>query len=485
MKENDPVLSAEEILNATGGALLQGSAGRSCRGLSTDTRTLRQGNLFLALAGERFDGHDYLGAAAERGASGLLIRRSASDKLRTLTKDLPAIGVPDTLRALGDIAHHWRKRFPIPVAAITGSSGKTTTKEMLSSISSRSRRVLKTEGNLNNQIGLPLTLLRMQKEHQLAIVEMGTNSPGEIARLAAIAAPDIGLITNIGPVHLEGLGSLEAIREEKGKLLESMAGRGTAIVNHDDPAIGLLAERWRGKRITFGLTAGAGVTARRIVNAGSTGVDFEIVIDGIGFPVRLAAAGEHNVMNALAAAAAARALGFEGRLIAEGLAAFHPLPGRGEIRRLGNGAFLIVDTYNANPVSVRKALQTMQELRGGGGAAVILGDMLELGERAEALHEEIGTLLATAGVDAIFLKGTLSRAIAAAAIRDGVPAEKIAFFDDPGQVIERLRSHLKADDWILIKGSRKMKLEEAAEALIKAFDGLPQTVRVSPHQKTT
>ncbi len=215
---------------------------------------------------------------------------------------------------------------------------------------------------------------------------MGTNSPGEIATLAAIAGPDVGLITNIGPAHLEGLGSLEAIREEKGSLFEVMAGRGTAILNHDDPAIGLLAGRWRGKGITFGLGPGAEVTGRRIEPAGPEGVRFHLVIDGIGTPVFLAAAGEHNVINALAAAAASWALGFDRHEIAAGLAAFRPVPGRTEIRRLGNGAFLIIDAYNANPASVREALKTLQGLRGSGGAVVILGDMLELGERSEALH---------------------------------------------------------------------------------------------------
>ena len=476
MRENEPALSAAEILKATGGTPLRGGAGWSCRGLSTDTRSLREGNLFIALAGENFDGHDYLATAAERGAAGLVIRRDSSEKLNTLTKDLPVIGVPDTLRALGDIAHDWRRRFSLPVVAITGSSGKTTTKEMLASISSCSRNVLKTEGNLNNQIGVPLTLLRLRQGQQLAIVEMATNSPGEIARLATIAAPDVGLITNIGPAHLEGLGSLEAIREEKGDLFRVMAGRGTVVINHDDRAIGILAERWQGKRITFGLTPGADVAARRIEKVGPAGVRFQLVIDGIGLPIRLAAPGAHNVANALAAAAAAWTLRFDRRLIAEGLAAFRPLPGRGEIRPLGNGAFLIMDTYNANPASVRKALQTMQELRRRGAATAILGDMLELGERAEELHEEIGTLLTKTGVDAVFLKGTLTRAMAAAAIRGGLPAERIAFFDDPRQVIDRLRLHLKKDDWILIKGSRKMKMEEVAEALIEAFDLKPQTV---------
>jgi UDP-N-acetylmuramoyl-tripeptide--D-alanyl-D-alanine ligase len=476
MTDTVPVLSAKEILKATGGAPLRGGRGWSCRGVSTDTRTLTAGNLFIALAGENFDGHGCLTKAAERGAAGLLIRADAAEKLAAAPEEVPAIGVPDTLRALGDIAGDWRRRFPVPLVAITGSSGKTTTKEMVATIAARARNILKTEGNLNNRIGLPLTLLKLREEHELVIVEMGTNSPGEIAALAAIAGPDVGLITNIGPAHLEGLGSLTAIREEKGSLFEVMAGRGTAILNHDDPAISLLAGRWRGKRITFGLGPGAEVTGRRIEPAGPKGVHFHLVIDGIGAPVFLAVAGEHNVINALAAAAASWALGFDRHEIAAGLAAFRPLPGRTEIRRLGNGAFLMIDTYNANPASVREALKTLQGLRGSGGAIAILGDMLELGERSKTLHQEIGTLLADANIHDLFLKGSLTKALAAGAIRRGFPAERITFFEDPEKVVSSLRSRLKKGDWILIKGSRKMKMEAVAEKIIAAFDLKPQTV---------
>jgi UDP-N-acetylmuramoyl-tripeptide--D-alanyl-D-alanine ligase len=476
MTSATPVLSAEEILKATGGVPLRGGRGWSCRGVSTDTRSLTAGNLFIALAGENFDGHDCLTKAAERGSAGLLIREDAAERLAVTPEELPAIGVPDTLQALGDIAGDWRRRFPIPLVAITGSSGKTTTKEMVAAIAARRRNIMKTEGNLNNRIGLPLTLLKLRAEHELAIVELGTNSPGEIATLAAIAGPDVGLITNIGPAHLEGLGSLTAIREEKGSLFEVMAGQGTAILNHDDPAIGLLAARWQGRDITFGLGPGAGITGERIEPAGPEGTRFNLVIDGIGVPVFLAAAGEHNVMNALAAAAAAWALGFDRHEIAAGLADFRPVPGRTEIRRLGNGAFLIIDVYNANPASVREAVKTLQGVRGNGGAIAILGDMLELGERSEALHYEIGALLAEANIHDLFLKGSLTKALAAGAIRRGFPAERITFFEDPEMVVSSLRSRLNEGDWILIKGSRKMKMEAVAEKIIAAFDLKPQTV---------
>jgi UDP-N-acetylmuramoyl-tripeptide--D-alanyl-D-alanine ligase len=476
MTEDMPALSAGEILRATGGAPLRGGTNWTCRGISTDTRTLRPGNLFIALKGENFDGHDCLAAAAQKGASGLLIRAVNFGKAPTLQKELPVVGVPDTLEALGAIAHSWRLRFPIPLVAITGSSGKTTTKELLAAIVSRSRTVLKSTGNFNNLIGLPLTLLGIRAEHELAIVELGTNRPGEIARLAAIATPDVGLITNVGPAHIEGLGSLEGIREEKGDLFQVMAGRGAAVINHDDDAVAVLAERWQGRRVTFGLKPGADVTAHRIDGATPDGVLFEIVIDGITTPVRLSIPGRHNIMNALAAAAAAKALGFDCHMITEGLAAFHPVPGRTEIRRLGNGAFIVMDAYNANPASVREALKTLQELRGSANAFVILADMLELGERAGAFHREIGAVLAETGVDTAFLKGTLSRFTAEGAREKGFPEERIVFFDAPERVVANLRSRLKYGDWILVKGSRRMKMEAVAEAIIAAFDLKAQTV---------
>ena len=470
MNTEAPILSTGEILKATGGSPFTGDSEWSCRGISTDTRTLREGNLFIALPGKNFDGHDCLTAAAEKGATGLLIRMDRAGKLGVGTKGLPVIGVPDTLQALGDIACAWRRRFSLPVVAITGSSGKTTTKEMLSAIASRLQKVVVTEGNLNNLIGLPQTLLNIRKEHELAVVEMGTNSPGEIARLAAIAQPDIGLITNIGPAHLEGLGSIEAIREEKGALFQVMNGHGTAIINRDDDAVGILDGRWQGDRITFGLKSGADITAWRVETAGLEGVRFNLVINGIETPVHLAAPGLHNVQNALAAAAAARALGFDREAIAAGLAAFCPVPGRMEIRRLGNGAFLILDTYNANPASMRESLKTLQDLRREGRATVILGDMLELGAQAQELHEEVGGFLVKTGVDRVFLKGALSQSTAAGAIKKGFHNERIAFFDDPEEVLASLRSFLKKDDWLLIKGSRMMKMEVVAESIISAFD---------------
>lgn len=476
MTDTAPAFSAGEIIEATGGVPLAGGSAWGCRGISTDTRTLIAGNLFIALPGENFDGHDHLAAAARAGASGLLIRTERFAAASPQAGDLPIIGVADTVEALGAIARAWRRRFPIPVVAITGSAGKTTTKELLAAIVSRSRSILKTAGNLNNLIGLPLTLLGLRAGHETAIVELGTNRPGEIGRLTAISEPNVGLITNIGPAHTEGLGSLEGVREEKGDLFRVMAGRGTAVINRDDDAIACLAARWQGKRITFGLGPDADLSARRIGRPAPDGVTFELVAGGDATPVRLAVPGRHNVMNALAAAAAARALGFDRQEIAAGLAAFSPVPGRMEIRPLGAGVHLIIDAYNANPASVREALLTLRELRGAGRGFAVLADMLELGDRSEEMHSRVGALLVETGIEKVYLKGALSRFILSGAKQQGFPAERIALFEDPGPVVADLRRRLRPGDWIMIKGSRRMKLETVAEAIIAAFDLKAQTV---------
>jgi UDP-N-acetylmuramoyl-tripeptide--D-alanyl-D-alanine ligase len=470
MRKALPYFSVSELIEATKGKFLRGESGGGCRGVSTDTRTLEKGNLFVALKGENFDGHDYLDGAAKRGAAGLLIRIDHQERLSSTPEKLPAIGVGDTLDAYGQIAGYWRRRFNIPVIAITGSSGKTTTKEMVAAITSRKIHTLKTEGNLNNQIGLPFTLLGLRKEHRIAVLEMGTNSPGEIFKLATIARPDIGLITNIGPAHIEGLGSLNAIAQEKGSLWKAMSGQGTAIINSDDPLLASIAEEWAGKRVTFGIGNKSDVTARHIKASGAEGIRFDLCCRDETAPVFLAAVGNHNVKNALAAAATGLSLGLTLQEIAAGLADFRPLPGRTQIVRLAKEIHLLVDTYNANPYSLAQAIKTLQELRGGKKTIAVLGDMLELGETAEKWHYETGSLVAKSSVDFLFLKGDLMKSLAQGAIQSGFPGEKIFFFKNPAEVASRLLHLLDYGDWVLIKGSRKTKMEEVAEEIIRTWD---------------
>lgn len=462
--------SGREIIAATNGTLLTGDATQMFADVSTDTREQQAGKLFIPLPGPRFDGHDFIPAAVRSGAAGLLIREGEEYRLNEIAGQtaLTVISVRDTLAALGDVAHFWREKFPIPVVAITGSAGKTTTKEMTAQILGQIKNTLQTEGNFNNLVGLPLTLLRLRQAHEVAIVEMGTNVPGEIGRLSRLAAPDVGLITNIGPAHLEGLKSVAMVKEEKGELFRQLAESGTAVVNVDDEAVRELAARRSGRRVTYGLRGKADVAAADVTMS-RQGLGFTLTIGSDKGRVEMAAAGTHNLMNALAAAAISSALSIPLDVIRQGLQSFKPVPGRMEIIPLKNGGFLIDDSYNANPVSVREALMTLQKLRADRRGTVILGDMLELGGQTEAWHEEIGGLLATTGVDRLFLRGAFARMTAAGAKKRGLSPACIFFPATSKDIVAELSSSWQKGEWLLVKGSRAMKMEEVVKGIIAEF----------------
>jgi len=468
-EKQTPVLMAEDVLAATGGRLLRGEPAALFHGISTDSRTLSPGNLFIPLVGETFDGHGFIEDALRAGVSGVLVQEGREDKLDLSASGAAVLVVADTLRALGDIARFWRQLFPVPVIAVTGSSGKTTTKEMIGQILSVGRRVLKSEGNFNNLVGLPLTLFRMNGAHEAAVLEMGTNRKGEIGRLTEIALPDVGVITNVGPAHLEGFGSIEAVREEKGDLFRVMGNRGIAVINCDDEQVDVLARRWNGERITFGFDRRAFVRAEHVIVKERGRTSFTLKLGELTRNVSLSTVGEHNVKNALAAAAASWAAGADMEAVGRGLEAFTPVAGRMIIRRLKSGAFLMDDSYNANPASVKEALRTLKELKGAGRGIAVLGDMLELGARAGELHEEMGRTVADAGIDVLFLKGAFARQVAAGAMGRGFPAERIFFPGDPEEIAARLKACLVNGDWVLVKGSRRMRMEEIAEAVIGAI----------------
>jgi UDP-N-acetylmuramoyl-tripeptide--D-alanyl-D-alanine ligase len=464
-----PELDVNEVLSATGGTLVMGGIAALFKGVSTDSRQISRGSLFIPLIGEKFDGHDFIAAAVKNGAFGFLVEKGSKNKIKEKFPDTTIIRVDDTLKALGDIAHFWRKKFSVPVVAITGSSGKTTTKEMLAGIAGLTKKIIKAQGNYNNLIGLPMTVLNINAQHELAILEMGTNTRGEIRRLTEIAEPDIGLITNIGPAHLEGFKSVETVREEKLDLFRNMPEAGVAIINLDDERLLVTDKDWRGRRVTFGLGKDADVSAEDIEPKGMKGVDFTIRMGSFRQEITMSTAGIHNIYNALAAAASSWALGIDFPTICQGLTAFQPISGRMEIHRLKNGAFIINDTYNANPASFGEALKTLRELKGNQKSTVIMGDMLELGNQAEVMHEGIGSLMADTGVDTIYLRGRLSPATAAGALKRKMSKEEIVFFKSPDEIIARLASHVKKGDWILVKGSRQTRMEQAVEKIIEAF----------------
>jgi UDP-N-acetylmuramoyl-tripeptide--D-alanyl-D-alanine ligase len=447
------------IADATGGRLIQNGGDVRIQGISTDSRSLQPGELFIPLRGEHFDGHDFLAQAARHGAAACLSEETV------VGLPIPVIQVRDTLKALGDLAATLRNRFKGPVIGITGTSGKTTTKEMLASILSRIGEGHKSAGNFNNLIGVPLTLFGLRPEHQWAVVEMGMSERGEIARLTEIAAPMIGVITNVGRAHLESLGGIDAVARAKGELFANLPPGGTALVNADDEYVLSLPVANGVRRVLFGLSAEAQVRGGQ-VSAHNGVIDFSLHLAGEVLPVRLPLPGRHNVMNALAAAAAAQVLDVPGKQIVAGLESFKPCPGRMELVELPNDILLLDDSYNANPLSVRAALDALHDMGRKGRRIALLGDMLELGAAAGDLHREVGKIAAEC-VDWLFLLGELAREIGKGAADAGLNPAQIVVGESHQEVAARIGKMLQPGDRLLIKGSRGMRLEQVV-ALLRA-----------------
>ncbi|MFH1090714.1 MAG: UDP-N-acetylmuramoyl-tripeptide--D-alanyl-D-alanine ligase, partial [Pseudomonadota bacterium] len=366
-------------------------------GISTDSRTIRPGELFVALRGGKYDGHDFLKDIFARGASAAVVAYKSREKLPG-----PRLVVPDTLYALGELAVYLRlrpRRKKLEVLAVTGSNGKTTTKEMLVRILSRKCKVLANKGNFNNRIGLPLTLFGLRPNHEAAVLEMGANEPGEIARLTQIAHPDAGLVTNVGPAHLEGLGGITGVARAKGELFQGLDEEAVAVINLDDPQVVRQAGRARCQKLTFGLNPQAEVRGKGLSQTSLKGSGFTLVTPEGQAKVNFPLLGRHNVLNALAAAAGALALGLGLPDIAAGLEGFAPFPGRLELKVLSGPIYLLDDTYNANPASTAIALEVLTSSRGKGRTVAVLGDMLEMGWTSRDQHRQIGKAAADLGVD--------------------------------------------------------------------------------------
>ncbi len=451
-------LIIESIASAVAGRVLQGSPQRRVDGVSTDSRSIRPGELFIALKGERFDGHAYISQAVQARAAGVLVSRGW--KGTTLPADLPVIEAPDTLTALGDLARAWVEHAPATIIAITGSNGKTTTREMTAAILERSHAVLKPRSNWNNLIGLPLTLLELKPHHRMAVLELGMNRRGEIRRLAEIAHPRIGVITNVGPVHLEYLKTLEEVALAKGELLEALDSGCHAVLNADDPRLASLAGSCPAPVTTFGIVAPAQVRALDIASPAGGENRFTLAIGQESAPVTLTVPGRHSIYNALAAAAAASLCGAGMEDIKAGLEGYTPFPGRMEIIRFDDDITVINDTYNANPSSMEIALTTLAQLKGSGRGIAVLGDMLELGDASEAYHRQLGALIKTLQINPVFLTGAHAPSVAAGAGAAGV---SIAIVDSHEEIARRLAALVRPHDWILFKGSRGMRMERCME----------------------
>ncbi len=483
----------EDLLAATGGRLLGGSRESVFTGISIDSRAIGEGELFVAIAGERFDGHAFVPAVLKRGIAGVVIARNPArgdasedavgdvpeevqekaraDAIRKACRaagDTVCIAVADTTCALGALANFQRQRSEATVFALTGSSGKTTTRAMTAAVLSRRWETLATEGNLNNEIGLPLTLLRLSKRHRMAVVEMGMNRAGEIARLTDIARPDFGIITNIGPAHMEGLGSMEAIAAAKGELLDRLPEGATAILNADDPRVMALGQNCEREKLLFGFSEKAAgrrvdVRATDLRQDGLT-TTFTLNLFGEKVSVTLGTPGDFMVMNALAAAAAGHLAGLSAGEIAAGLAAFTPVSGRMNIARTEGDVHLIDDTYNANPASMAAAIRTLAALSGNGRGFIVVGDMLELGDAAERLHEEIGKKAGEASPAGLYAAGNFAQAVARGAISAGMAEGKV-HVGTKDEIASRLLSAVSGGDWVLVKGSRGMAMEDVVARL--------------------
>ncbi|MCE5181074.1 MAG: UDP-N-acetylmuramoyl-tripeptide--D-alanyl-D-alanine ligase [Betaproteobacteria bacterium] len=428
-------------------------------GVSSDSRAVAAGELFVALKGERFDGHDYVAQVIAQGATAALV-----DHADPAWGDFPLLIVADTRLALGALAGLWRSRFGIPVVGLTGSSGKTTVKEMIAAIlrtQAGDDAVLATKGNLNNDIGLPLTLLGLRGHHRYAVIEMGMNHPGEIAYLTHIAQPDIALIVNAQAAHLAGLGTVEAVAHAKGEIFEGLAANGTAVINADDPHAALWQKLAAGYRtIGFGLNPSAEVSGTcRLLPFGS---EIDMLTPAGKFTVTLPVPGEHNARNALAAAAVAVALGIENAVIAAGLAKVSSVKGRMQKNPCLHGATLIDDTYNANPGSVRAAIAVLAGLPG--KKILVLGDMGELGADARALHAEIGAVAKAAGIDGLLTLGDLS---AAAAEAFGAGGRHFEYIED---LLHDIENRLAPEVTVLVKGSRFMQMERVVKSFVARED---------------
>ncbi|MBI5875384.1 MAG: UDP-N-acetylmuramoyl-tripeptide--D-alanyl-D-alanine ligase [Deltaproteobacteria bacterium] len=455
-------LTVKDIANAVNGNLMSGNEDVWINGVSTDSRTIRKGELFFALKGPNFDGHRFIEDVLNKGVAGAVINAECGMR----NAEFPVIQVEDTLAALGDLARYWRGLHPVPLIAVSGSCGKTTTKEMIASILNASRTIIKTEGNLNNLIGLPLTLFGLNNIHKAAVVELGISEKGEMQRLARICKPDVAVLTNIGEAHMSTLGSIEGVASAKGELFQEMDTSGTAIINMDDPRLASMAGNIRAKKITFSVKpapAGSKQGSKADVMLKGEGQETTFIVMGEEIPVRLQYAGAHNLSNAAAAIAAAIQLGATKEEIIEGLSSVKPLCGRMEIISLANGITIIDDTYNANPLSMEASLKSLAAMKR--RKIAVLADMLELGDIAQAAHKNIGRLAKEFGIEFLFATGNFRKDVAKGALDAGMPADKIFEAADKTGLVEALHNIIRDGDSILVKGSRGMKMEEVVKQL--------------------
>ncbi|BCA55826.1 UDP-N-acetylmuramoyl-tripeptide--D-alanyl-D-alanine ligase [Nitrospira sp. KM1] len=472
-EEGMALFTIEELREVISVKVLAGetstSAKRRIRGVATDSRSIRRGDLFVALRGERFDGHDFIAAVLAKGATGVIVhdQYQVPASIARSGRSVPFVfGVRDPLFAFQQLATHHRSRFAIPVVAVTGSNGKTTTKDMVAAVAAQRWRTLKTESNFNNRIGVPHTLLRLTARHQAAVIEMGVDAQGQTTRLSEIVRPTVGLITNIGPDHLEFFGSMEGSAQAKAELLDQLPVDGTAILNADDAYFDYLASRARCRVLSFGISQKADVRATGITSDSKRGMTFAVTLLGKTRPllIQIKAHGHHNVSNALAAAAVGCALNLTGTAIAEGLAKFRPAAMRSQVVT-HHGVHIINDCYNANPASMKAAIQLLAQWEPARERIAVLGDMLELGPTARQMHLDVGRFLASQQVTRLIACGVLGQDIAEGARKGGMTRSSIVEVPDASSAVDCVRRTIRQGDVVLVKASRGMKMEQVVQGV--------------------
>jgi UDP-N-acetylmuramoyl-tripeptide--D-alanyl-D-alanine ligase len=457
----------KDCLNAVAGQLLQGDPESLFRGVSINSRTVLKGELFVCIEGEHFDGHDFLADVMDKKVGGIIL----SDSKKLPHKTCPSasepfvIQVADTLKALQDLAGFQRKRFPLKVVAVTGTNGKSTTKEMIASILETKFKTLKTQGNLNNHIGLPLTLLKREPAHEIGVLEMGMSAAGEIKRLAEIAQPDIGVITNISEGHLVQLKSLKNIQLAKGELFDSLTEQGTAIVNADDPLVLELARSLRAKIVTFGIDQPADVRASEIESKGNQGFQFKVKLFDKTLSVSLPSIGYCNIYNTLAALATGYSLGVQGDAMTLGLENYRRMAQRNEQTR-HNGIDLINDAYNANPRSMAEALKTLSSFNTQGRRIFVIGDMLELGDLSISAHQRLGEEIAQSKTNILVAVGKLAGlSVKKVQALAGENIQALEFADHQ-EAAEFLIREAMDGDCVMFKGSRGAAMEKILQIFV-------------------
>ena len=471
------MLTIEEIIKSTGGRLIYGSPDIPVSGISIDSRTIREGEIFVAIKGDIFDGHNFIEDAIKKGGAGAIVQEghqitnslhAGANSTNRPNRDGLIISVSNTLLALQEMARYYRDKFRIPLVGVTGSNGKTTTKEMLWYILSHRFHVLKNEGNLNNHIGVPLTLFRLDPSHHAAIVEMGVSDRGELTRLCEIAGPTAAVITNIAPTHLEKLGRIENVAEAKGEILKFIRDEGVCVLNRDDKFFDVFRGKARGRVVSFGMSPLSDVyTESADMAPDGKSVDnmsFRLICPAGEVDINMHVIGLHNLYNALCAAAAAYALGANLENIKYGLEKFTPVRMRSFMEKVGE-IYIINDTYNANPASMVAAIDTLKTLKKGKRKFVVVGDMLELGENEVMAHRDLGIYIAGAGVEGLIAIGEFADNVAEGAIDAGMRENRVRTFNDYPQTLEQIKEWLNAGDILLVKGSRGMKMERIVEGL--------------------